>query len=259
MDSKTKLALYKVNKLKISEDGEFNHKGTIHLKNYVLPIDEAWKNIMLDVDSYKFDKSNILELDKNFEGKPIQIKLHQFWYHLNSSQILALNYFYDFLGNLNRLNLFLSFLGIEEKAVESTLEFPLEDKSEIDFAIKLENGKHVYVEVKYSEKEFGPASSKKTDYLKRQKTLYSKLEMSFEDFKKHYQFARNIILGVNGNYSVFLVPQFNEKIIENFEKCSRSILNATSFNYKLKFWEDLLNVIPNPRVQEKYFDGVSNL
>jgi hypothetical protein len=83
--------------------------------------------------------------------------------------------------------------------------------------------------------------------------------MSFEDFKKHYQFARNVILGVNGNYSVFLVPQFNDKIVEDFGICSRTILNATSFNYKLMFWEDLLNVIPNPGVQEKYFDGVLNL
>lgn len=259
MDSKSKLALYKKNILKVLEDGEFNHQGTIHKKNYVLPISEAWKNIMLDVQSYKFVKTSILQLDKRFQGKPIQIKLHRYWYHLNSSQILALNYFYEFLGDLHKLNLLLRFLGIDEKALEATLEYPLDDKSEIDFAIKLCNGKYVYFEVKYSESEFGNASSYRTNYLKRQETLYSKLEMSFEDFKKHYQFARNIIIGDDGSYSVFLVPKFNDKISVDYEKCSRSIINAASFNFRIVYWEDLLSILPNIKVQEKYFEGITIL
>lgn len=259
MDSKSKLALYKRNILNVLEDGEFNYRGQIYKKDYILPKTEASKNIMLDDHSYKFIKPTIIQLDKSFQATPIEIKLHRYWYHLNSSQILTLNYFYDFLGNIEKLNFLLRYIGINENALEATVEYSLDDKSEIDFAISLCNGKCVYFEVKYSETEFGAATNKTTDYLNRQNTLYSKLEMSFEDFKKHYQFARNVILGVDGNYSVFLVPKFNDKIFADYGKCRKSLINVDSFNFRLIFWEDLLTTLSNKKVQEKYFEDVSIL
>lgn len=256
MDCKSKLSIYKRNVMNVLEDGDFNHYGKILKKSYILPVHVAHKNIMIDVQAYKFIRNNTIQLDKCFEGKPITIKLHRYWYHLNSSQLLTINYFYDFIENIKLLNSLLCFLGINERAKEATLEYSLVDQSEIDFVIKLENDKFVYFEVKYSELEFGSASSTKTDYKKRQVERYSKVSMGFEDFKKHYQFARNIILGENGSYSVFLVPKFNDKIIFDYNRCSKSVLNADLFNYRMVFWEDLLVTFPNERIHEKYFADI---
>lgn len=257
MDYKQKLALYKKDILGISKAGEFNYKGTVYSRDYILPICEADKNIMIQKSGYKYLSSNVIELNKKFSGSPIKIRLHRYWYHLNSSQILALNYFYEFLNDRKKLNTLLKFLGISETAVEARLEYELNDKSEIDVVIKLENSKYVFIEIKYSESEFGPASSKTTDYLSRKELFYSAVETSFDDYKKHYQFVRNIILGVDGNYSVFLVPRFNKRIINDYSKSFETISNAEDFNTRLVFWEDLLDAIQNEDVNEKYFTGVT--
>lgn len=257
MDYIEKLANYKKNVLKIYEDGKFNYKGIIYPKKYILPMNQADKNIMVEKSEYKYLSSNIIELNKKFEEKPIKLSLHRYWYHLNSSQILALNYFFDFLNDKKKLNHLLDFLKIQERAIEATLEYEMHDKSEIDVAIKLENGKFVFIEVKYSESEFGPASSKKTDYASRKEQYYSSVGISFHDFMRHYQFVRNIVLGVDGNYSVFLVPRFNRSITTDYNKSLNAISNADNFDVRLVFWEDLLDYIQNTDVNEKYFTGIN--
>lgn len=257
MDCKEKLALYKKDSLKVFEDGDYKHKGLVLKKDYILPMDELNKNIMIDKNSYKFATKSLIILSKNFNGLPIKIRLHRYWYHLNSSQILTLNYFYGFLNNIEKLNQLLKFFEICETAIDATLEYRINEKSEIDVAIKLENGKFVYIEIKYSEHYFGTATYKNTDYASRKENHYSLVNISLKNFKKHYQFVRNIVLGVEGNYSVFLVPKFNKSIINNYYRSIDTVSNADKFNTRLKYWEDLLSIIKNDQVNEKYFLDVT--
>ena len=257
MECNKKLANYKKNVLGVNQAGIFKYKGKEYLKDYILPKEQSKLNFMIDDNSHKFLSKNLIQLDKNYDDKPIQIRLHRYWHHLNSSQILSLNYFYDFIENLEKLNKLLKFLGINELAHEATLEYGIYDKTEVDFVIKLKSGKFVYIEVKYSEKEFGPASSKTTDYKKRKEQFYSKADIGFNNFKKHYQFIRNVILGVDGNYSVFLVPMFNDKIIKDYYKAVESLKNFNDFSVSLVKWEDLLKVVADDAIEYKYFKDVT--
>lgn len=239
---------YKVNILGIAEKGIYAGREYGH----ILPDKYEKLNLGLRESEYVLEKS-ILKLKK---CEPF--KLHKDWRHMNSSQILCISYFYDFVLDKVKLQKLISnVLNINAKVAEAEFEYVVkEDLSNIDFVVKLKNGGMIYFEIKYTEAEFGIASSEKTDYLSRKENLYSAVDISYEDYLKNYQLVRNICLSSKNTnkYTIFLLPRENSSINKKYDEGVNKIKNIDQFNVQRLYWEDLLVEIPNKTVYEKYFD-----
>ena len=85
---------------------------------------------------------------------------------------------------------------------------------------------------------------------------YIAVEISNEDYRRQYQFVRNVCLSPkdSNNYTVFLLPHMNESINIKYDDGIKAIKNIDKFNVQRLYWEDLLVQIPNERVYQKYFE-----
>lgn len=242
------LEAYKINILGVNE--KVIRKGRSY--GHILPHEHAKLN--LGIDESKYELNGLVLKFKEFEHQPIT--LHRDWQHLNSSQVLCISYFYDFIVNMDKLQSLISgVLGIDAKIKSAEFERIVKDGSNVDFAVELENGGVVYFEIKYTEQEFGQATSPKTDYLKIKEEKHSAVDISYEDYIKQYQLVRNICLSPenSNNYTVFLLPRDNESINEKYEDGIKTIGNVCDFRFQRLHWEDLLEQIPDKNVHEKYF------
>ena len=182
--------------------------------------------------------------------------LHADWSHLNSSQVLCINYFYDFLFNPSKLSTFVHLLGIDLKPLCGEFEVNPGDGSSIDFVVHFDNGKILFCEIKYSESNFGTANTKEYGddfYRNRKKRYYGKVIITDFDYFKHYQIVRNICLATSGNHTLFLYPDRNKSVANDLTRGLKAISNINDFAYHRFTWEKLLQAIPNIKVQEKYF------
>ena len=230
-----------------------NDCGTYRNKKYghILPNEYEALNIGLVPSAYKLEGS-LLRLN----GCPA-IKLHMDWRHMNSSQILCIAYFYSFIDDKNKLQkLVTNVLKIDSEVDGAEFEYITPDGSNIDFVVHLKNGGHIFFEIKYTEREFGSATSKTADYTEIKKKFHSNIEISDAHYLKNYQLVRNICLSPKGgnNYTVFLVPKDNGSINYHYEHGTPTIANINKFNVQRLYWEDLIQQIPDNTVFEKYFN-----
>ena len=256
------LGRYKKDVLRVAENVKIGDKTYKH----ILPEDQKDKNLFLIGSNCKREKNKLL-LPLNTHNQ--SIALHTHWSHLNSSQILCISYFYPIIQNSAELNRIIRFINdktgmnIPETAVCGELEYEADDSTSVDFVIYLAENKKVYFEIKYTEETFGNASKKikvgdkdvidNAHYEEFQWKHHSDAHLTFRDYKNNYQFVRNICLAKNGNYTVFLVPKRNESINKNYEKAKNCVKNASDFLFDIIYWEDLLSVVKNDKVFEKYF------
>ncbi len=241
------LESYKNNVLGVRDNGTYRGKEYGH----ILPKKFEGLNLGLPESEYELEGS-ILKL----KGCS-PIKLHKDWHHLNSSQILCIAYFYDFISDRAKLQKLIStVLNINAQAECADFEYVTQDGSNIDFVVKLANGGMVYFEIKYTELEFGAASSATADYQEIREKYHSAVEISDIDYRSQYQLVRNISLSPSqsDNYTVFLLPRANASVNEKYEKGINSIVNIKDFHVQRLYWEDLLEQIPNESVFKKYFD-----
>lgn len=253
------LSLYKEHSLGILENGIYKYRGKEIPRSYILPNGYWERNFP---ENFNFSiKENTLFLDT----LP-PILLHKYWYHLNSSQVLCISYFYEFIRDRALLCSLCEYLGMGAP-ISACFEL-VEDKSEgtsVDFAIMLENGGRVYFEIKYTEQVFGSAArvigkknceQTREYYLDRKRRFYSSVDISDDDYLKHYQVVRNISLSPreSQNKTVFLISKANTGVRDSLYSGLGAIRNPDSFNYEVIYWEDLLEKFPNKWVFEKYFD-----
>lgn len=213
------LAQYKVDVLGLKEDGKFDHRGKDIAKAHILPrVDE------------KFRELNILPENRSqfFASDYANIKLHQFFHHLNSSQALCINLFYPLIAE-NVLALFLKYLdfgpatdinAIFEK--ESDLEEAAR-RTSFDFYIQHSDARKIYVEVKYTEDGFAQAKKDTEHREKFQKTYLPLVTASpflscacrDEDFfLDHYQVLRNLVHIRDASHVVLLFPSANSAVAQ---------------------------------------------
>ena len=108
------LELYKVNALGIGE--KIFYKG--HEYGHILPEKYEKLNLGLPESEYVLEKS-ILKLKK---CEPL--KLHKDWRHMNSSQVLCIAYFYDFILDKTKLQKLISeVLNINAKVETAEYKF----------------------------------------------------------------------------------------------------------------------------------------
>lgn len=210
------LAKYKVGVLKVREDGIFNFYGQKRRRAHILPIAHRDENVLerYRIQFFSSDYSNI--------------KLHQFFHHLNSSQALCINLFYPLIVE-NALGLFLQFIGIAPEVVERALfekESDLEvaaRRTSFDFYIQLSAVIKIFVEVKYTEGGFSQAKNDAEHRTKFRKIYLPLVEKSLflvsgcqEEslFFRYYQVLRNLLHISDTDHVVLLFPSENTIVAE---------------------------------------------
>ncbi len=208
------LAQYKINVLGLQEDGKFRYQGQDIAKAHILPL----------VDS-KSHELNILAEYRNqfFASDYANIKRHQFFHHLNSSQALCINLFYPLMAE-NVLTLFLKYLDVEPATDINAIfekESDLENaarRTSFDFYVQHADVRKIYVEVKYTEDGFARAKKDAEHREKFQKTYLPLVTASpflssacrDEDFfLNNYQVLRNLVHISDTSHVVLLFPSTN--------------------------------------------------
>lgn len=201
------LELYKRQVLNIERDGTWQNRPYPH----ILPPDLRQQNILPTIRDGFWAW---------FDGA--KIRLHKNFHHLNSSQALCFNLFFPFLsaGPLG-LDPVVEALDVQEPSrADATFEF-VPDRAEgtnFDFTIPLQSGSRLYFEIKYSEQEFGTATSDvehlekfRKIYCDRNSERFEPMYCSAEAFLKNYQILRNLwhLRPDSQDLAIFLFPKSN--------------------------------------------------
>ena len=188
------------------------------------------------------------------------IKFHEGATHLNSSQVLCINFFNKFFENEQSEELLLQILedaglGIfsGEKITDAILEYEPDrkERTNFDFFLQLTSGRHISFEVKYTESEFGGISFDRKNsnkYADKWKNIYLLMvqkspylsECCDENlFYKHYQIHRNIAYAQVKDIVVFLTPRNNHVLDEE----RHYIDGFGTPNIRNLYWEDVVSVV----------------
>ncbi len=250
---------YRVDHLKVHEDGEFHYKGETYKKRHILSSKTSNLNL---IESYR---DQFLLID-NINP----IKRHRYFHHLNSSQAMCLNLFFPLISE-NQLSVYLNYLEIDKIGdlkpafeKESDIE-NAKRKTSFDFYIKNGNKSEVFVEVKYTEDGFGKVKYTKDEkgtpiydrehiekFIKTYMPLLIKSkflnpicsEMDF--FLNHYQILRNLVHLSENSHVIFLFPRDNLKVAKQAEFARDYCINdAGKERFKIVYLEDLMEFFEN--------------
>jgi hypothetical protein len=250
---KGKLKDYKKVKFPDLEDGIWKKSNAT--KPHILPFIHRFENLLTQ---YRTELITYLRKNKN-------IKLHQFFHHLNSSQAMCLNMFYPLIEE-KKLDLLFDVLKIEKVSVDyDSVCFEKESDIEkapiieqgidkrptcFDFYFKTIDGKEFHFEIKYTEERFAKAehdNSHEAKYEAIYKNHCSAINSEYcncNSFLDNYQIMRNLIHVSNKSYVVFIYPENNKKIKQQAED-SKSFLVKSEFQQHVinLTWEDLLGYL----------------
>lgn len=241
------------------------------LRKHILP-EPKWNLIETNLPYFEEIKRGTNEVSG--------LKIPKYFCHMTSSQAMAVNFFYPMIRH-NKINSVLKAIGINNEVANPAQKIQFEykssidgNRSSIDVYIPLMNERGVYVEVKFSESEFGRNQSKDWDNF--YKKYYNAARVVFPDkvneqdqesrrwCLSNYQIIRNTVhtLGEETNlalqksrdpnidsgkflpynYIVFLYPAHNKSLHYQVEKAHSSLADDHLRSHViLKHWEDLLN------------------
>ena len=198
--------------------------------------------------------------------------LHQYAHHLNSSQLLCMEFFSNLIDeNLRANNSLVLFMkkvfGIEiHEGAECQFEyterrkpymFKLAGKYEyegtsFDFHIK-DGDVEVYFEIKFTENGFGKAKNderhlEKVTQYKKLLSVHPNCEVGLQEFLENYQLLRNVIRANNRNKSVIFITDANN---EATNKGIKSFLKLFGKHENVKFitWQEIRKIF---EVEEIY-------
>lgn len=213
-----------------------------------------------------------------------EIKYH-YAEHLNSSQTMCIAYFKKFFEVKEYENVLIEILMKQglllqdgKEIIDAVFEhIPCtEEGTNFDFYLKMNDGRQITWEVKFTESDFGgttkggesnkyiakyeriyrPMLRKcvyysypdvecddykclKTGKLTKQCPVYDKC--SINEFYKYYQIRRNILYAEKkGDYVLFLTPRENEKLNEGRAYIEHYASNWNTEYIRNIYWEDLL-------------------
>ena len=259
------LSDYKINDLKILQNGTWRNKEYSH----ILPNGN--------------EKLNLINLYSNDISKYIidnDLKLHMNYRHLNSSQIMAFNFIIPFIVE-KKVDLILDLLGIpQEEVIINKLEEIINKKegTNFDYFIQLKSRRRIFVEIKYTEDNFGTAKydtsheNKYNDIYKESLERYITPEYNTAvNILKNYQLMRNIsyVDLSKDDLVILLYPRWSNSL-DKFAKrfINNMLIDPVKNNMKIIYWEDIISnalnlagVLENGRLlnlilefNKKYFD-----
>lgn len=267
----THLADYKSksSRLKSRPDGTFRPKKYPHILEqtdlkYNL-IDDVLISSIVSIQQTNGTPQLVQLSDKK------HIHLHQFAHHLNSSQMMCINFFAPLLKP-EWQDVLLELTGVPRVEGDSIATYDFEhienteEKTNFDFFIKTKQGLKIFFEIKYTEQEFSRtssavAASKASRWVKMyQKKVttnpyYSGLDEA--GFYEDYQIYRNLYYAASpSDYVIFVVPRGNQPLTDQLGK--HQIGTAFKDNAKILYWEDLvtetLQKVSRNSAMTKYFD-----
>jgi len=247
LERKTKLSTYKKAEL-TTEQGKWKN----FLYDHILPINQNEKNIIAEIRSefWSFFKLN-------------NIKLHQYFHHLNSSQALCFNLFFPlFHYDKDFLNYVLTnSMGINNgNIVNCEFEKILDSRefTNFDFYIEHLNEKRTLFEIKYTEKEFATTKGGKGHVMKYERIYKPRLERILkpefinQDFVfSNYQIVRNLSYIDENTTVVFLFPKANLDLQYTEKFISEIVLPNYINQVKIIYLENLTLQILNSNYLKK--------
>ena len=252
--------------------------GTFRGKEYLHIFKELKYNFIdWQFPAKKCLKGNLTDAD---------IKYH-YAEHLNSSQTMCIAFFKKFFESIEYENLLAEIL-LEMKIDVADARFSdavfeyipnIKEGTNFDFYLKLDNGKQLTWEIKFTESEFGGTTLDKrypNRYIEKWKDVYTDMlsdcvyysypavscdnykcisngkltnnccvhdKCSVYEFYEHYQIRRNLLYAKNkGDYVLFLTPRENKSL-----DVGRNYIEYYANAWKTDcirniYWEDLLDV-----------------
>lgn len=220
---------------------------------------KSYSHIYLD-KKYNFIDGKYPEkcdLKGDYFGEDKIIKYHGGASHLNSSQVVCINFFKKFFEKQKWEHLLLEVLvrnGVSISATITGAVFEYEpdpkERTNFDFYMVMSDDTHISIEVKYTESEFGGISPDKNDpdkYSRKWTEIYRKmvdacpyLNCDEEDFYNNYQINRNISFAGIGDVVLFLTPRANnaQRLAEGrqyIDSCYKQYHNIMNI-----YWEDIM-------------------
>lgn len=240
-DLKRHLSDYKRQRLGISEPGVFRYRGRDVLRDHILPLANASRNLLEEAEPAA---SAFLAAHPG--------KRHRYFHHLNSSQAFAFNLFFPyFSGQVESASALLRALGQEgilagwePEAVPAP-----DEETNIDVFWTTTDGARTFCEVKLSEADFGKAAD---DARHRAKLIdiYSQLLATHLEpgrleglaFFDAYQFNRNVWHMVRADRSrlIFLLPRSNAALWTLVQELLSGVLPRTRERISAVAIEDVI-------------------
>lgn len=260
LDKKIKahMSQYKKDILGITENGLYKKRSYEHilpkLESNLLPM-ALWPVI------YKEDLRSVISeilFPEKREVKMEYIKPHVYANHLNSSQVMCINFFSplcnDEKGKEVLLKLICQVTGFRFSPGSQILNCEFEkrtsqkERTSVDFYINLNTGEEIFFEIKYTERRFGLAKSKTTDYTKQWKNTYSDMckkslllqRLEESPFLKYYQIYRNIVLIQNKKQFVcFIYPFVSELLVKDMDEAIKLLPSTNNKRVMQIDWAQL--------------------
>jgi|LSQX01.2.fsa_nt_gb hypothetical protein len=198
-----------------------------------------------------------------------KIKLHPYAHHLNSSQMMCINFFYPFAVKDEIKKHLISVIQnhcFEQVIINNpeNLKFEFEYESPKDkikhhratnFDLRISNNNlKLYFEIKYTENAFGKCRDKKderyiTKYNEKyhdlaEKVIDSKLVSNddfYDIFYDNYQIMRNLVHIGKDRYVVFLYHDQNERIATQATEAKKFLKEEYQNKLICLTWDDLYN------------------
>lgn len=240
------LARYKREVLGVAADGTWRYRGEAIPYPHILPVDQQHLNVLGGVrDEFWV----YWDYQKRQARRPA--KLHRNFAHLTSSQALAFNLFFPFLGSSRAApEALLGALGVEnEPMVDWRFEEVLDQRegTNFDVAMTLASGRRVLVEVKLTERAFGTCTNDAEHRDKLAAVYAPRLVGKVPDdvarapaFFGRYQILRNVSYADAAATVVFLVPRENVALAEGTAFIRDTVLAAYRPAVQVVYLEDVL-------------------
>ncbi len=242
---KAHLANYKTNVLGVHENGIWPRNGKRYA--HILPKSSYDLNILPSIRKEFWSWFDLWNQTQQ------QIKLHQFFHHLNSSQALCFNLFFPFLATgFNPLLRALNFDGQVNAGASFEFVPKIDEGTNFDFMLPLQSESQsyrIYFEIKYTENEFGRAEDdgehrRKFESIYKPQTTerFAAEYCSCSKFLAHYQILRNLwhLDLTKDDAAVFLIPRANTSLRRQEKTIQTCLLPQLRSRAKIIYIEDLL-------------------
>ena len=260
------LSKYARDSLKIEKAGIYKHGGKEYEKGYILPRDREELSLIKPFNT----KLTLSELKESYS-------FHNCYYHLNSSQMMAFNYFLPYKNNnfleadFDNLSEILSRLIGHKISIKN---FQLEKESDLesiylkddearklggnttfDIFLTCKDNIDISVEIKYTEYGFGKSGISNDRHKKKFSLCYERCiiendignyiderYLTEDFFLKNYQLMRNLIhLYKENQIIIFLYPKQNIKVDNEAKMIKDIIVNSEALDrVKIIYWENLM-------------------
>lgn len=249
------LKKYKNSELGIKEDGIWKANNLSY--GHILPLELGETNYLSE------------EAKEALTNK----ERHEYWYHLNSSQTLCVNFFAPLIKveNGKYFNKLISkALGKDVVLLKTNkspkFEYaPVERSTNFDFYFLDTSGNEYFFEIKYTEQGISESGGGRNpskafaDYYQQDVLTNPIFKNVTEDMfmNNHFQAYRNMVKGVGGNYSIFITMKNNKATYDELQKALADLKVKETPNIILLYWEELiettLDLVKSDKSLEDYY------